>query len=330
MMRWKYAAAVLMLAGLGLTSTPGYGQSNWPERGLTLVASPPTDLPWVKGEPDPQLVILRELLPRISRELGVPVTLADQPGGREILSANQVAGARPDGYVFGALGANPVIAWEIQGYTPYIRKELTPVATAWRVVYAVIVPAENPAADLRALGRSEKPPRLAHAGLEPASLGTVMALETARSAGFEWALEKVDRLDPEFLLEGRAEAMVLPLSHFKILPRADRFKVLTVLSDSYAPCVGDWPTLESQGLEVPPNPLLSFYLPSKVNWRIRSRLSTALNNTLRQPAVVRRLNEACLIPYVEDLEGAVDAADREYARESARLGALGLSTAEGK
>ena len=326
-MWWKCAVAVMMLAGLGLASTPGYGQ--WPERGLTLVASPPADLPW-SDEPDPQLTILKELLPRISRELGVPVTLAEQPGGREMLSANMVALARPDGYMFGALAPDPVISWEIQGYTPYTRKEFTPVATAWRVVYAIIVPADTPAEGLRALAQDGKQPRLAQTGLEPASVGTVMAMEAALAAGFKWTLAKVDRLDPELLLQGRAEAMVLPLSHFKVYPKADRFKVLTVLSNAYAPCVGDWPTLESQGLEVEPNPLTSFYLPNKVNWRIRSRLSAALNNALRQPAMVRRLGEACLIPYIEDLEGAVDAADREYAREETRLRAQGLPAAEGQ
>ena len=326
-MWWKYAVAALMLAGLGLVSTPGYGQ--WPERGLTLVSSPPDSLPW-SDEPDPQLTILKELLPRLSRELGVPVTLAEQPGGREILSANLVAAARPDGYVFGALGADPAISWEIQGYTPYTRKEFTPVATAWRVVYAIIAPVGAPVSDLRGLARTNQAPRLAHTGLEPASTGTVMALEAAQSAGFKWTLEKVDRLDPELLLQGRAEAMVLPLSHLKLHPQAAQFKVLAVLGESLAPCAGDWPTLESQGLTVEPNALVSFYLPNKVNWRIRSRLSTALNNALRQPAVVRRLGEACLIPYIEDLEGAVDAADREYARETDRLKALGFSTAEDK
>lgn len=328
MMRWKHTATVMILAGLSLASTPGYGQ--WPERGLTLVSSPSTGLPWAPDVPDPQLTIIKELLPRLSRELGVPVSLAEELAGREILSANLVAGARPDGYLLGALEADPVISWEIQGYTPYTRHEFTPVATAWRVVYAIVVPAGNPAADLRALGRDGQQPRLAHTGLEPVNIDTVMAMEAARAAGFKWTLTKVDRLDPELLLLGQAEALVLPLGRLKLHPRADQFKVLTVLGDSKAPCAGNWPTLESQSLAVEPNALVSFYLPNKVNWRIRSRLSTALNNALRQPAVIRRLDEACLIPYIEDLEGAVDAADREYARETARLRAQDFSTPEGQ
>lgn len=327
MIWWKYAVSAITLAGLLLISEAASGQ--WPERGLTLVSSPPANLPW-SDEPDPQLKILQELLPRLSRELGVPVTLVEQPGGREILSANLVAEAKPDGYVFGALAANPVIAWEIQGYTPYTKNEFTPVATAWRVVYAIVVPVGAPMADLKDLARDGRTPRLAHNGLEPVSIGTVMAMEAAQAAGFKWTLEKVDRLDPELLLQGRAEAMVLPLSHLKIHPRVAQFKVLTVLSNAYAPCVGDWPTLESQGLEVEPNPLVSFYLPNKVNWRTRSRLSTALNNAMRQPAMIRSLNDACLIPYIEDLEGSVAAADREYAREEARLKALGFPTAGSK
>lgn len=326
-MWWKYAVSVLAAAGLLLVSDVARGQ--WPERGLTLVSSPPSSLPW-SDEPDPQLTILKELLPRLSRELGVPITLSDRPGGQEILSANLVAEAKPDGYVFGALEADPVIAWEIQGYTPYIKNEFTPVAIAWRVVYAIVVPAESPASDLREMAESGGRPRLAHTGLEPVSISTLMAMEAAEAAGFEWTLERVERLDPGLLLQGRAEAMVMPMSGFKVHPEADRFKILTVLGNAYAPCAGDWPTMESQGLEIGLSPLVTFYLPNKVNWRIRSHLSTALNNALRQPAVVRRLSEACLIPYIEDMEGAIDATGRQYAREAARLEALGFTGMDSK
>lgn len=326
-MRLKYALYIAAWAAAILAATPALAQ--WPERALTMVATAPQNLPWADG-PDPQLAILEGLMPKLSQELGVPIKIEARPSGLGILAANMVAGATPDGYVFGALSPDETISWEIQGYTPYAQKELTTIATGWRVVYGIVVPKETKAANLLELAHSGSHPRLAHTGVTPIAISTSMGLDAAKAAGFEWSLEKVDRLDPELLLNGQAEAMILPLNQFYAHPRVKELKILTVLTNAYAPCVGDLPTLESQELPVPLSPLVSFYLPANVNWQIRSRLSRALNSALLQPDMIRRLDESCLIPYIEDLEGAVDAVNREYDLEESRLVAQGFAEAKTK
>jgi|GEM_PF-3532305 len=339
---------------LGLAAPLG---AEWPEQNLTLVSGLPPTLPWsteADYQANPQALILESLVPRLSRELGVPVTLVSRPQGRGVLAANLVAGAWPDGYLLGALDPDSALIRVILGYTPYIWTEITPVATAWRMYPAIVVRADFGADDLLALARMNPAPRLAHTGLaepltDPASAeagsgrdrrpadnlpaptpasapglaaaaplesAVYLALDAARAAGFNWQLTQVERLDPALLLEGRAEALVLPLGWLERHPQAESFKVLTILSyDENPPCGRGRPrpTLGSQGLtglmEEPP---LAFYLPAKVNWRARSRLLTALNNSLRQPAVAQSVSEACLKLYIEDQDGAMAVMSQAY------------------
>ena len=313
--------------------TLGFGAqlgAEWPERNLTLVSAVPETLPW-SDEPTPEIKVLEALAPRLSRELGVPVILVKRSEGDGVLGANTVASAKPDGYLVGALCVNAAVTRVIQGYTPYVWDEIAPVATGWRVLTAVVTRDDLQADDLRGLAALAErgQVRLAHTGLEPVDTETVLATEAARLAGFTWTLTKVDRLDPALLLENKAEALVMPLSWLARHPQADRFKVLTVLTmEENLPCVEGYPTLRTLGLDVRVNPLLAFYLPAKVNWRVQSRLSTAINNSLRQPGILREISKACLKPYREDLEGAGAVMEREYKQQEAGLTDLGFMEAK--
>ncbi len=313
--------AWLILWGVG---SPLYGE--WPERSVTMVTSVPETLLW-SDQPAPQSRILAALVPRLSRELGVPVTLVSRPQGDGALAANMVAGARPDGYLFGALGTDSTMTREIQGYTPYIRDEMVPVATGWRVMQAIVVRRGLKADDLRELAplASQTSIRLACLSRDPVSSAVLMAMEAARAAGFEWALTPVDRADPDVLLEGQAEAMVIPLGYLPYHPRADEFKVVAVLTnEDQLPCLAGRPTLKAQGLDITSSPVFAFYLPAKVSWETRVRLSRAINSTLRQPAVLRALEDDCFAVYREDLEGVGGVLKREYDQQKAALRALGF------
>ncbi len=300
--------------------------AEWPERSLTLVSSIPRTLPW-NGAPNPHAQVLDSLVPRLSRELGVPVVLVVRSEGEGVLAGNLVAGSKPDGYLVGALGVDSAVTRVIQGYTPYVREEISPVATGFQVLRALVVRSDFPAGNLIELARPENAGRrrLAHTGFVPVSADMLLALEAGEAAGFSWNPVEVDRLDPEVLLEGRADALVMPLGWLAHHPRADQFKVLTVFTrDENAPCGRDCPTLRSQGLSLEVNPIFAFYLPSKVGWRVRNRLSQALNSALRQEAVARGLSAACLQPYLEDLEGVAAVLNQEYQSQAAGLERLGL------
>ncbi|MDL2260285.1 hypothetical protein LJB99_05375 [Deltaproteobacteria bacterium OttesenSCG-928-K17] len=282
---------------------PKAALADWPDSELTIITSMPENLPW--GAPNPQAQALRNLLPRLSRELGVPVKLEFKPDGHGIAAANAVASGRLDGYLAGALEADPAMSLVIQGYTPYLRAELYPLATGWTQIMAIVVAADNPAGDLAALAALNKPLKLARADEPPISSATVLAIEAAASAGFTWQMVQVPDLDPAHVLSGKAEAMVLPLGWLAAHPRAGELKVAAVIAaDAPPPCLEALPNTPAF---IPPagsQPLFAFYLPNRVNWRARNILSTALNNALKVPAMIEDLESVCQKTHLEGLEGA--------------------------
>jgi tripartite-type tricarboxylate transporter receptor subunit TctC len=316
----RHPAVFLVLLFWLAANGAAFGE--WPESSLALVSPMSATLSWDEHEtPNPQEALLKALVPRLSRELGVPVHYEVKAEGEGVLAANAVAVAREDGYVLAALGNDPAVNLVIQGYTPYIRGEMAPVATAWRVVHVIVVRSDYPFEDIRGLaaglknkGRNISPPRLARPS-GPLGSAVLMAMEAARQAGFNWELAVVDRPGPVVLLEGQAEALVMPLADFKVYPRRDEFKAFLVLSEEEPKGAEGWPNLKTQDLKLTIDSFCAFYLTAKVNWRVRSRLSTAINNTLRLKAVAERVVEVGLLPYMEDSEGVGAVLDQEYANQ---------------
>jgi tripartite-type tricarboxylate transporter receptor subunit TctC len=139
-------------------------------------------------------------------------------------------------------------------------------------------------------------------------------------------LEEFPEIDPDLLLSGQADAVVLPLGEIRAHPEAGRLKVVAVLINEEPPCAEGCSNLGAERLETGLNPLLAFYLPAKVGWRVRSKLSEALNRSLRRPELRPWMEEACLAPYLEDLDGVNVVLSKEYAAQEALLRATGLLT----
>ena len=330
----KYPATLLALIFSWLAAAGG-AFAEWPEHELTLMAPLAPTLPWDQT-PNPQAELLASLVPRLSRELGVPVQYVVKPEGQGVLAANAVALAQADGYVLAAIGNDPALNLVIQGYTPYVWEELTPVAAAWRVVHVLVAKNDFPAADLRDLaaaalkavtqsGRAWDRPRLARLNKgAPYSSAVLMAMEAARAVGFDWDFAEVDRPDPAVLLEGQAEVMALALADFLTHPQKDQFKVLLVLSEEEPFGAQGWPTLRTLGLKLSINSCFVFYLPARVEGKVRDRLSEAINGLLRLQAVTAKIVEIGLLPCLEGPEGVRQAMNREYGNQVKLLESFGL------
>jgi len=148
-------------------------------------------------------------------------------------------------------------------------------------------------------------------------------MEVAKAVGFSWKLAEVDRPDPAVLWEDQAEAIVMPLADFLVYPRRAEFKPLLVLSEEEPLGAEGWPNLTTQGIKLTTNSFCAFYLPASINWRVRNRLSTAINNTLRLKAVAEKVVEAGLLPYLEDSEGVGTILNQEYANQVKLLESFG-------
>lgn len=311
------AAAIILLFAAGPLA------AQWPDpaREMTFFTSMPAFLPWEVR--NPELPLAEALAESLSGNLGLKVNLDLRPGGHGILAGNKVTGGQKNGYILGLLESEAAIVRQIQGYTPYHWSELTPVATAWREVKALIIPAELDWNNLAHRPQGAGLPRLAHLGTSPVSGDTLMAMEVAKRAGFVWQLTEVDKLNPQYLLDGRAEAMVMPLAWLPYHPNAGQLKAVLVFSnDQDLPCLKGRPTLSEKNLMISADPPVSFYLPANVHTDIRRKLNEGLNMSLNEhEGLIRSL---CLERIEKNFEETPAFVNEQYRLQEAILNQLGF------
>lgn len=93
--------AILAIAAM-LLALPGAGAQDWPARAITIV------VPLVPGTG--MDVVARLYADELSRSLGKPVLIENQPGGALMVAAQNVARAAPDGYTLLVSATLPMTA----------------------------------------------------------------------------------------------------------------------------------------------------------------------------------------------------------------------------
>lgn len=117
MKRIVAVASALILVLAGLAAAQESPADAFPERLVTIV------VPWgAGGRTD---LAVRVWAPRLEEELGVPVVVANNPGGGGVVGARSVARAGADGYTHGVFSISLILAqwtnippFELDAYTP--------------------------------------------------------------------------------------------------------------------------------------------------------------------------------------------------------------------
>jgi tripartite-type tricarboxylate transporter receptor subunit TctC len=147
MRRRAFLTALCFAASL---SPPDVKAQAWPERPVTFVVSQAAG-----AAPD---VFARIVAERLSRVLGKQVIVDNRPGGANVIGAQSVARAAPDGYTFffatsAALTLNP-FTFKNLSYDPV--RDFEPVALMVKSALAIVVSSQVPAKNLKELIALEK------------------------------------------------------------------------------------------------------------------------------------------------------------------------------
>ncbi len=172
--------SLLLLSGLALGST-AYAQAQpWPERPVRIVT--------LYGAGSATDVILRKLLPELSKALGQPVFVENRTGASGRLAAYEAAHSAPDGYTFFQGEPSTMVLLPLTdaklNYDPV--KEFVPVLRTSLGYSLVAVPANSSIqklADFKTLGR---PPTFGLPGL--GGFGHVAAAALGAAIGTEFTL----------------------------------------------------------------------------------------------------------------------------------------------
>ncbi|MEN9712839.1 MAG: hypothetical protein RLY90_1100 [Pseudomonadota bacterium] len=137
-MQRKHFIAAMLLAASSFAGSAWAQSANWPDKPIRFVLSQPAG-----SGPDN---VARLLGDRLAKPLGQTIVIDNKPGGQNIIGAQTVARATPDGYTFyfattAALVTNSLLFSQLP-YDP--QKDFVPVAFIARSPFAILVDANSP------------------------------------------------------------------------------------------------------------------------------------------------------------------------------------------
>ncbi len=276
------------LIAVPLLALPGLAraQPGWPTRPVRIVVAYPPG-----GSTD---VLARWLAVPLQERFGQPFVVENRPGGAAVVGTQAVAQAAPDGYTL-ALGNNQTHAANAAmirnlGYDPLA--DFTPVAHLATVHHALVVAASSPArslAELIARGRSQQ---LTYASSGVGSASHVIAEAFVRRQNLR-ATHVPYRGGAQATTDtvaGTVDFFVSTWPQVVQLVRDGRLRGLAIGAPQRVTDAPDVPTFAE--LEMPllaVDAWFGLWGPARTPSEVVTQLGAACTYTLRQPAMVERL-----------------------------------------
>jgi tripartite-type tricarboxylate transporter receptor subunit TctC len=319
--RMAIPIAAMMLA---LTAMAGHlrraeaasAASDYPTRSITLV------VPYAAGGGND--VIARLVAAKMSASLGQPIVVENKGGAGSTIGTRDVARSRPDGYTLliatSALAINPSL-YPDAGYDP--KRDFAPIGLIAASANLVLVRRSLPVrsiARLIALAKRE-PGKLNFASTGTGTSTHLAAALFASMAGVKLTAIPYKGVAPAVtdLLGGHVDLMFCPMSSVVGLVREGRLPALAVTGARRSPLFPQLPTVSEAGLPGYQAELhYGIVAPAGTPSPAISKLNTALNSALADPAIRSRLSA----DGDETLPGTPAAYAADIASEQAKWSAI--------
>lgn len=276
------------LAATGLLATTGAQAQNWPQRPVTIV------VPWAPGGVTD--LVARAIGQPLSQAIGQPVVIENKPGAGGSVGTGQAVREKADGHTLILVtSTTQAINPHLYAKLPYDAvKDFTPVVYVGSVPNILVVPAKSPfktVQDVLAKARTE-PGKLSFASGGNGSSQHVAGAMMENAA-------KVDLLHVPYkgaapalsdVIAGQVDMILdtASISHIQ----AGTVRALAVASERRIPVLPNVPTFAEAGL---PNMLTGAWYgvmgPAGLPRDVVTRLNTEINRILKDPAMVKRLQD---------------------------------------
>lgn len=291
----KLLTRLIGIAFAALTATAAFGQA-YPNKPITLIIPFPPG-----GSTD---IVGRIVAEALGKELGQAVVVDNKGGAGGAIGAKNIADAAPDGYTLGIATVsthviNPVVRGESLKYDPL--KDFTLITQLAAVPNVVSVHPSVPAQNMKEFldFLRKNPGKVNYATPGAGSLGHMMG-ETFKFDGKVFMTHIAYRGAGPALndtLAGQAQVFFdnLPSSLPHI--QAGKLRALAVASDRRVPSLPNVPTFAEAGLPLVNDPAwFGLVGPNNLPADVVKRLSDAVVKVLKQPDVVKRLQDNAATP----------------------------------
>ena len=281
--------ALGVLAAFAAAAGHAQGADTYPDKPVTLVV--PTA---AAGGTD---TISRLIADALSKALKQPFIIDNRPGANGILGTDLVARGTPDGYRLlftyaAAMVVNPSLYKKLP-YDPV--KDFAPVAQIGRGGNLLLVRQDLPVKTLKEFIAYAKarPDKLSYCSWGNGSGGHLAMESLKKQAGLVMTHVPYKGSGPcvQDLMGGQVDAAFADMSSTVELVRAGRLKALANSGPSRIPMLPDVPTMTEAGYPFTNYSWYGLLAPAKTPPAIVKKLNIAVNQVLKDPAVVQRLLE---------------------------------------
>jgi tripartite-type tricarboxylate transporter receptor subunit TctC len=291
----------------------------WPAREISLITG--------FGPGGGTDVVARALAAHMERTLGVSVIVRNMPGAGGTLGPAAVARARPDGYTFGLVAASALLVAPLTMDTPYRPWESFDFLAGTSEL-RIGIPAGPSLPEVRTLAdliETGKRRRIAFGTTNPGSAVSFFELARMTGADFSYVAfgsitEAATQVAGGHLDTYTGTAEMIPLV------RGGQLRMLASASVDRWPEFPDAPTLREAGYDTVTRQLVGFAGPAGLPPAVRERLSNALLDAARDPAVQARQASVSIAPRPMPREEYVAALREVQPGIEAALKAAGVVT----
>lgn len=295
----RYTAARLLCAALSPLLPATLARAQAPAPGAAPAASSAEAMRWLIGfaAGGGTDSIGRLLLEPMSRRLGMPIVIENRPGANGLLAMEELRKSRPDGRTLLLSGTGTLVMLPHIQKVPFdLQKDVGHIGMVSRYPLVAVTPASVPARTLAAF--------VAYARANPGKLGySSSGIGAADHFAGELLKQEtgIDMVHAPYksaaaalpdLLEGRLAFHLMNIQVALPMIQSGRLVALAVTGSSRAPELPQVPTVSEAGFpKVGIAPWISLIGPAGLNPDRVRVINAALNDTLGDPAIRKRLTE---------------------------------------
>ena len=275
---FRLPLVVIFIAGFSLVFGLPSAQAEFPEKEITILVG------WAAGGGTD--LITRVLADLMEKDLGKPVVVVNRPGGGGLVSFNQLANAKPDGYTLGNITTS--VTLQKHSASSYVDwREFAFIAIYNYDPSSFTVKIDSPWKTLKeAMDYAKANPgkmRISNSG--PGAIWHVAAAMLGAKVGAKFTHVPYGGGNPAAVAAagGHVEATSVSPAEVGPLVRGGKLRILAIASEKRDPLFPDVPTFKEAGVDLVFGTLRCIAAPKNTPKEVISKLENSLKKAVNNP-----------------------------------------------